>query len=206
MDSDQSSLMEDQCSSSSSSMEETMDGVIETKSPLRTSTRRKCKKEIDDNSVEYNFRRSSLVNRVQSERKRSEPKKPKPKATPPPLSKYRRKAANGRERTRMVEINDAFDTLKGVLPNIEVCVSSKMTKITTLRLALNYISALRQSLGYEDDLNSEAGSTRSSSISSGEEEPCHSPAVSSEEFLSSEDIASEDLELDIELPTGLLLS
>ncbi|KAK4305475.1 hypothetical protein Pmani_022636 [Petrolisthes manimaculis] len=40
-----------------------------------------------------------------------------PKSRPPPLSKYRRKTANARERHRMKEINDAFETLRRILPD-----------------------------------------------------------------------------------------
>ncbi|KAJ9583623.1 hypothetical protein L9F63_022035 [Diploptera punctata] len=36
----------------------------------------------------------------------------RPKQKPPPLSKYRRKTANARERDRMREINAAFETLR----------------------------------------------------------------------------------------------
>ncbi|KAK7071594.1 hypothetical protein SK128_010486, partial [Halocaridina rubra] len=65
------------------------------------------------------------------------------KSRPPPLSKYRRKTANARERHRMKEINDAFQTLRQILP--EFCcrrTEATMTKIMTLRLAVNYIRAL----------------------------------------------------------------
>ncbi|CAC5394292.1 TX [Mytilus coruscus] len=156
--------------------------------------------------VEYNLRRSSLVNRVVSERLRKEPRKPKPKSKPPPLSKYRRRSANARERTRMVDINDGFAELRSVLPTIEA--SSKMTKITTLRLALNYISALRHTLGYENDAdgNSDAASTRSvsyddlasdaaslPSTSSSGDELCQSPMDG--DFLSSEDLLTGDMDL-----------
>ncbi|XP_052058745.1 helix-loop-helix protein delilah-like [Mytilus californianus] len=156
--------------------------------------------------VEYNLRRSSLVNRVVSERLRKEPRKPKPKSKPPPLSKYRRRSANARERTRMVDINDGFAELRSVLPTIEA--SSKMTKITTLRLALNYISALRHTLGYENDAdgNSDAASTRSvsyddlasdaaslPSASSSGDELCQSPMDG--DFLSSEDLLAGDMDL-----------
>ncbi len=101
---------------------------------------------------EYNLRDSSLINRIQTERRRSLPKQPKPKAKPPPLSKYRRKTANTRERSRMQEINDAFETLRQVVPQYPPLVSqaAKSTKINTLRLAMNYIAALRDMLGYED--------------------------------------------------------
>ncbi|VDI05117.1 bHLH factor, other [Mytilus galloprovincialis] len=157
--------------------------------------------------VEYNLRRSSLVNRVVSERLRKEPRKPKPKSKPPPLSKYRRRSANARERTRMVDINDGFAELRGVLPTIEA--SSKMTKITTLRLALNYISALRHTLGYENDVdgNSDAASTQSvsyddlasdaaslpSTSSSSGDEHCQSPMDG--DFLSSDDLLTGDMDL-----------
>lgn len=156
--------------------------------------------------VEYNLRRSSLVNRVVSERRRKEPKQPKPKTKPPPLSKYRRKSANARERTRMVDINDGFAQLRGVLPQIEQ--SSKMTKITTLRLALNYISALRHTLGYEKDCdgNSDAASPQSlpyddlasdaaslPSTSSSGDELCQSPMDG--DFLSSDDLITDDMDL-----------
>ena len=159
----------------------------------------------EETSVEYNLRRSSLVNRVVSERRRKEPKQPKPKSKPPPLSKYRRKSANARERTRMVDINDGFEQLRGVLPTIEA--SSKMTKITTLRLALNYISALRHTLGYEnEDWNSDTSSMRSvpyddlasdaaslPSTSSSGDEQCQSSM--DEDFLSSDDLISDNLDL-----------
>ncbi|OWF43840.1 helix-loop-helix protein delilah-like [Mizuhopecten yessoensis] len=180
------------------------------KSTEKTFSSQSCAEDMSDEFGEkYNFRRSSLVNRVVSERKRKETKLPKPKCKPPPLSKYRRRAANSRERGRMEDINSAFEVLKGVLPDIEACPSSKMTKITTLRLAMNYISALRNSLGVEDDLNSDASSSRSSSMSSGDEDLCLSPSSVSapEDFLSSEDIASsEDFDLDIQVPSELLLS
>lgn len=154
-----------------------------------------CSKD-DSGKADYNLRNSSLVNRVQSERRRSEPKQPKPKTNPPPLSKYRRRAANSRERTRMSEINIAFDTLQSAIPIIEHGPGLKMTKITTLRLALNYICALRQMLGYEEDLNSDASSSRSSTISSGDES-CASP--SDMEFTVSEAIADPPTCFDIKL-------
>lgn len=39
------------------------------------------------------------------------------KHRPPPLSKYRRKTANARERSRMKEINSAFETLRKAVPS-----------------------------------------------------------------------------------------
>lgn len=75
--------------------------------------------------------------------------KKKPKA--PPLSKYRRKTANARERTRMREINSAFENLrKRVPPSIShgtpTSTNEKLTKITTLRLAMKYIRTLNDVL------------------------------------------------------------
>lgn len=67
-----------------------------------------------------------------------------------PLSKYRRKTANARERNRMREINQAFQTLRSIIPNEkieEVGASDKLTKITTLRSAMRYINDLRKALG-----------------------------------------------------------
>lgn len=73
------------------------------------------------------------------------PKVAKPKQKPAPLSRYRRKTANARERSRMREINTAFETLRKAVPHLSGCTQSpneKLTKITTLRLAMKYINAL----------------------------------------------------------------
>lgn len=71
----------------------------------------------------------------------------KPKKKPEPLSKYRRKTANARERSRMREINAAFEALRKAVPHLSnqavgVQANEKLTKITTLRLAMKYINAL----------------------------------------------------------------
>ncbi|XP_052121848.1 helix-loop-helix protein delilah [Frankliniella occidentalis] len=72
----------------------------------------------------------------------------RPKQKPAPLSKYRRKTANARERSRMREINVAFETLRRAVPHTSApaCTSEKLTKITTLRLAMKYIAALSQAV------------------------------------------------------------
>ncbi|XP_017784932.1 PREDICTED: helix-loop-helix protein delilah-like [Nicrophorus vespilloides] len=77
----------------------------------------------------------------------------KPKQKPAPLSKYRRKTANARERNRMREINQAFETLRRVIPQMAstqaaaaTAANEKLTKITTLRLAMKYISSLSAAL------------------------------------------------------------
>jgi len=86
-----------------------------------------------------------------------------------PLSKYRRKTANARERRRMQEVNEAFERLKSSIPHhthfskslqqeakAEIIVQEerkedqegevkqevKDTKITTLRCAISYIKSL----------------------------------------------------------------
>ena len=170
-----------------SSAEYTMDVSDEEPKSVAVSTR---------NCDKYNLRRSSLRVRVQTEEKKQQPKQKKPKSRPPPLSKYRRRSANARERFRMAEINDAFEELKQVLPQEELeaqqrrandleaqqrltndssnrtttttksarrgssssssnssskCSKNQPTKITVLRLAINYIAGLRDILGYNPD-------------------------------------------------------
>lgn len=74
------------------------------------------------------------------------PRTHKPKQKAAPLSKYRRKTANARERNRMREINQAFESLRRVIPQMAFSQgpgsNEKLTKITTLRLAMKYISSL----------------------------------------------------------------
>ena len=156
---------------------------------------------------EYNLRKKTIVNRIKTEKKKALPKQKKPKSTPPPMSKYRRRAANARERGRMEDINGAFQVLKSVLPNIEEG-GSKMTKITTLRLAMNYISALRNILGYDQDdscsdltsdfgsdFNSDGDSTGTPSVSSGED-MCLSPDSVHGDFLSMDFLSDVKLDFD----------
>ncbi|KAH6926345.1 hypothetical protein HPB50_017525 [Hyalomma asiaticum] len=112
---------------------------------------------------DYNLRPRSVQIRIETEQRRkqqqqqpqqrSNKREPKPKQKPPPLSKYRRKTANARERCRMQEINRAFEELRAAVPALPPdCApdkngdTSKLTKITTLRLAVNYIAALSQML------------------------------------------------------------
>lgn len=82
-------------------------------------------------------------------RPKASKKKPKTKAAP--LSKYRRKTANARERTRMREINSAFENLRKFVPlsldsETPTSTNEKLTKITTLRLAMKYIQKLNDML------------------------------------------------------------
>ncbi|XP_064104101.1 helix-loop-helix protein delilah-like [Macrobrachium nipponense] len=111
-------------------------------------------------SEKYGLRPRSVTNRFRLERERGKSPKKDPskaaKARPPPLSKYRRKTANARERHRMREINDAFESLRQTLPDF--CsrkAATAMTKITTLRLAVNYIRTLSHILedGHPGDVS-----------------------------------------------------
>ncbi|KAJ3658587.1 hypothetical protein Zmor_010317 [Zophobas morio] len=89
----------------------------------------------------------------------------KQKQKPAPLSKYRRKTANARERNRMREINQAFETLRRVIPHMQVPqvpgTNEKLTKITTLRLAMKYISALSAALNNPEASTSSTPETSS---------------------------------------------
>lgn len=98
----------------------------------------------------------------QIQTKKSRTSKPKPK--PAPLSRYRRKTANARERSRMREINAAFEALRRAVPHlsgVSQTTNEKLTKITTLRLAMKYISALSSVL---KDNSVVCGSTPSSDL------------------------------------------
>lgn len=84
--------------------------------------------------------------------------KEKPKQKAAPLSKYRRKTANARERTRMREINHAFENLRQSVPVVVAGspaqnTNEKLTKITTLRMAMKYIKILSDILDNKAVLN-----------------------------------------------------
>ncbi|KAM4621565.1 neurogenin-1 [Polymixia lowei] len=64
------------------------------------------------------------------------------------VKKNRRMKANDRERNRMHNLNDALDTLRGVLPAFPD--ETKLTKIETLRFAHNYIWALSETIRIAD--------------------------------------------------------
>lgn len=121
-----------------------------------------------------------------------------------PLSKYRRKTANARERCRMREINEAFETLRRVLPHLsipEVDASEKLTKISTLRLAMKYITTLSRMLQEADveSSSSDGESFFSASEYSTAATDCASdhssrtPTTLSEHSLGSVDFYSEQL-------------
>ena len=96
-------------------------------------------------ALKYSLRARSIKKRIETEHRQVEPKvrQPRPKARPPPLSKYRRKTANARERDRMKDINTAFEMLERSIPDLSLRThAEKVTKITVLRLAISYIKAM----------------------------------------------------------------
>ena len=84
--------------------------------------------------------------------RKNQPRKrgPKPRPKSAPMSKYRRKTANLRERLRMGEINVAFEKLRDKLPNPMASAGKnkceKLTKINILHVAINYIRAMENLL------------------------------------------------------------
>nr|SVI23425.1 taxi A [Callivelia conata] len=123
------------------------------------------KMDANNNSEKsYSLRpRSGIILRRSSDDEEEEKPRPprrgtKSKRKAAPLSKYRRKNANARERSRMREINEAFETLRRAVP----CQDEKMTKIATLKLAMSYIAALSDALS-ESDADSLISDSTSSS-------------------------------------------
>ena len=66
----------------------------------------------------------------------------------PTILRHRRDAANARERKRMNGLNDAFERLREVVPNLNS--EQKMSKIETLLMAQTYIKALAKLIETED--------------------------------------------------------
>merc|ERR1711899_695533 len=94
----------------------------------------------------YKLREASIKKRIEVEHRKKEPKKrgPKPRPKSQPMSKYRRKTANLRERQRMGEINTAFEKLREKIPTpiqAKNAKLEKLTKINILHVAINYIRA-----------------------------------------------------------------
>ncbi|BET01308.1 Helix-loop-helix DNA-Hypothetical protein domain [Nesidiocoris tenuis] len=111
----------------------------------------------------YSLRPRSAVKRSDDEDDeivtwRRRPKK-RTKNKQAPLSKYKRKTANARERTRMREINEAFDSLRRAVPHsvgMNCDAGEKLTKISTLKLAMKYIAALTAALAEPNESDGES--------------------------------------------------
>lgn len=109
------------------------------------------KKSVSDDLSQSATETSVLIEKVR-------PSKEKPKQKAAPLSKYRRKTANARERTRMREINHAFENLRQSVPVVVAGspaqnTNEKLTKITTLRMAMKYIKILSDILDNKTQVN-----------------------------------------------------
>ncbi|XP_044730821.1 helix-loop-helix protein delilah-like [Chrysoperla carnea] len=114
--------------------------------------------DLINNNYEIKLKNCDLQTQQQQQSNIPTQQQSKTNKKAPPLSKYRRKTANARERSRMREINYAFEALRRAVPHIFVLQcpslnnsscsnqqsspSEKLTKITTLRLAMRYINAL----------------------------------------------------------------
>ncbi|XP_050295598.1 protein atonal-like isoform X2 [Anthonomus grandis grandis] len=81
----------------------------------------------------------------QSRKKRRRAVRDRPAS--PTVMKSRRLAANARERRRMNGLNEAFDRLRQVIPNLDT--EQKLSKYETLQMAQSYISALKELLTME---------------------------------------------------------
>lgn len=96
----------------------------------------------NNNTIQANDRESKRA----QERKNGRGKKNIVKDHPPSptVMKKRRLAANARERRRMNGLNEAFDRLRQVIPNLDA--EHKLSKFETLQMAQTYIVALRDLL------------------------------------------------------------
>lgn len=128
--------------------------------------------------------------------RKPKPSKSKPKAAP--LSKYRRKTANARERTRMREINSAFENLRKCVPfsiandpTPATVTNEKLTKITTLRLAMKYIRTLNDVLSQPHHTNNNTNDATSNRNLITTQLHSHQDSDSSLYFDDSKDIFSE---------------
>ena len=88
----------------------------------------------------------------------------------PSVLKHRREAANARERKRMNGLNDAFERLREVVPNLTT--EQKMSKIETLHMAQTYIKALAGMIEREE---MKVGGTEEDFADIKEEYDSHSP-------------------------------
>ena len=76
------------------------------------------------------LRRTSVQKRLETEIKRSQPKLKEKISKKYRLSKYRRKTENAKERERMKKFNEAFTTLRKILPNKDTRDTTDTTEAT----------------------------------------------------------------------------
>ena len=87
--------------------------------------------------------KKSKMSSENRKKSRDLPKNPKSRN---PNSVLRR---NARERDRIRNVNDAFDSLRNHVPNGEAIKGRKISKVETLKSAIEYIHALKDILGDE---------------------------------------------------------
>ena len=75
------------------------------------------------------LRKSSLKKRLETQKKLAQPKVRQKTSKKYRLSRYRRKCENAKERQRMKKFNEAFDTLRKLLPNTNIIEEDKDTKV-----------------------------------------------------------------------------
>ena len=80
-------------------------------------------------SMSRQLRKSSLKKRLETQIKISQPKAKERIGKKYRLSKYRRKCENAKERERMKKFNDAFNTLRKLLPDANASSEDKDTKV-----------------------------------------------------------------------------
>ncbi|KAK3580054.1 hypothetical protein CHS0354_028625 [Potamilus streckersoni] len=73
-----------------------------------------------------------------------------------------RRAANVRERRRMISLNDAFDALRKAVPTF--AYERKLSRLETLRLAILYIGFLQEMINSKDTQNILLRKTKSSEL------------------------------------------
>ena len=159
-------------------------------------------------ALKYSLRARSIKKRIETEHRQVEPKvrQPRPKARPPPLSKYRRKTANARERDRMKDINAAFEMLERSIPDLSLRThAEKVTKITVLRLAINYIKTMTALL--DSDAENSVCDSPGGPSSVGSSPSSVSTASSGSDWGASSDLPDplDNIEglTDFQLPAGL---
>lgn len=96
----------------------------------------------NNNTIRANDRESKRAQERKNGRGRKNVVKDHPPS--PTVMKKRRLAANARERRRMNGLNEAFDRLRQVIPNLDA--EHKLSKFETLQMAQTYIVALRELL------------------------------------------------------------
>jgi len=93
----------------------------------------------EDDEEEFDFDDEELDD-LENEDKPLKGKRRSSKSVAPVVMKKRRLAANARERRRMMNLNNAFDRLRTVLPSLGN--DRQLSKYETLQMAQSYINAL----------------------------------------------------------------